>query len=158
MSESPAPKPEMAPRELLECMLGHLGFIFQVEEIQRGEHLILNIQTRDPRKLIGRDGHVLEEMQYLLNRLISGKDDHASRVMIDVEGYRQKEQQQLIERARALSDRVIHEKESQMLPPMNAFERFLIHQEFKDHPQIKSRSIETQGKLKQISLELRKTS
>ncbi|MES2308721.1 MAG: R3H domain-containing nucleic acid-binding protein [Verrucomicrobiota bacterium] len=155
MSLSIPHNPEMSPRELLECMLGHLGFIFQVEEIQRGEHLILNIQTRDSRKLIGRDGHVLEEMQYLLNRLISGKDDHSSRVMIDVEGYRQKEQQLLIERAKALAERALKEQETQMLPSMNAFERFLVHQEFKDHPQIKSRSIETQGKLKQIALELR---
>lgn len=144
----------MNPRELLECMLGHLGFIFQIEEIQRGEHLILNIQTRDPRRLIGRDGHVLEEMQYLLNRLISGKDDHTSRVMLDVEGYRQKEQLHLIEKARSLAERVIKENTSQILPPMNAFERFLVHQEFKDHPKIKSRSIEAQGKLKQISLDL----
>ncbi len=145
----------MTPRELLECMLGHLGFIFQVEEIQRGEHLILNIQTRDPRRLIGRDGHVLEEMQYLLNRLISGNDDHASRVMLDVEGYRQKEQEHLIERARALADKVLQENSPQTLPPMNAFERFLIHQEFKDHSHIKSRSLEAQGKLKQITLEPR---
>ncbi len=151
---TPAPTPsQMSPRELLECLLGHLGFIFQIEEIQRGEHLILNILTRDPRRLIGRDGHVLEELQYLLNRLISGKDDHTSRIMIDVEGYRQKEQQHLIERAQALAEKAIKENSSQTLPPMNAFERFLIHQEFKDHPKIKSRSLEAQGKLKQISLD-----
>lgn len=157
MSENSPSLPALTPRELLECMLGHLGFAFQITETQRGDHLVLNIETRDSRKLIGRDGHVLEEMQYLLNRLISGKEETNSRVMIDVEGYRQKEQENLIQHAQSLAVKTIQTKEPQTLPPMNAFERYLIHQEFKDHPEIKTRSVETQSKLKQIVLDLRKS-
>lgn len=153
-----APTPTtVSPRELLECLLGHLGFVFQITEIRQGDHLVLNIQTRDARKLIGRDGQVLEEMQYLLNRLLSGKEESNSRVMIDVEGYRQKEQELLLSRVRAVAQKVIQDKTPQLLDEMNAFERYLIHQEFKDHPEIKTRSVETQSKLKQISLEPRKS-
>ncbi len=148
---------ELSPRETLECILGHLGFVFQVEESRHGETITLNISTREPRRLIGRDGHVLEDLQYLLNRLVSGSEEHAPRVIIDVEGYRLKEQNQFIERVRAMGERVTKSGKAETLDPMNSFDRFLVHQEFKDHPTVKSRSLEGEGRLKAIILEPRQT-
>ncbi len=49
-------------RETLELMLGHLGLVFEVEEIEQAGRLVLNIHTREAARLIGRDGHTLEDL------------------------------------------------------------------------------------------------
>ncbi len=38
----PDPGPNLTPRETLELMLGHLGFVFEIEETQNDEHPVLN--------------------------------------------------------------------------------------------------------------------
>ncbi len=152
---------DLSPRELLELMLGHLGFVFELEETQQEEHTALNIRTRDPGRLIGRDGHTLEDLQYLVNRLMNhadqgemGSPSHYPRVIIDVEGYRQKEQQEFLNGIRDRANRVKRTGTPDQLPPMNAYERWTIHQAFKDDPDVRTRSVQSPGsKLKYIVLE-----
>ncbi len=57
------PDPSLTPRETLELLLGHLGFVFEVEETHEGDHLVLNIRTRDPARLVGREGRTLDDLQ-----------------------------------------------------------------------------------------------
>lgn len=159
----PGTTSDLSPRELLELMLGHLGFVFEIEENQQDDHLVLNIRTRDPGRLIGRDGHTLEDLQYLVNRLFNQVDPAETpgagqhpRLIVDVEGYRQKEQQDFLDGIRERVARVKRTGEPDKLPPMNAYERWTVHQAFKDDPDIRTRSIQPPGsKLKYIVLEPR---
>jgi spoIIIJ-associated protein len=57
-----------AARETLENMLGHLGFAFTLEEEKRGEDQVLHVRMQNPARLIGREGEVLDDLQFLLNR------------------------------------------------------------------------------------------
>jgi predicted RNA-binding protein Jag len=43
-------------RETLELMLGHLGLVFEVEELEPAGRHVLNIHSREAGRLIGRDG------------------------------------------------------------------------------------------------------
>jgi spoIIIJ-associated protein len=149
--------PHLTPRETLELMLGHLGFVFEIEETQHGDHLLLNIHTRDPGRLIGRDGRTLDDLQYLLNRMIDrGDDESAPRVIVDVEGHREKEQLDFLAAVRERAERVRRSGTPETLPPMNAYERWTIHQAFKDDPDLRTRSIQGDGpRHKQIVIELR---
>ena len=154
--------PDLTPRELLELLLGHLGFVFEIEETQQEEHQVLNIRTRDPGRLIGRDGHTLEDLQYLVNRLLNHPESpevsspHHPRLIIDVEGYRQKEQQEFLNSILDRAARVKRTGEPDKLPPMNAYERWTIHQAFKEDPDVRTRSVQAEGsKLKYIVLEPR---
>ena len=140
------------PREILELMLGHLGLVFEVEEIEQGGRLVLNIHTREAGRLIGRDGHALEDLQYLLNRILNRGEEGASNVIIDVEGYRQKEKQDFLGRVRELADQVRQTGRPIVLAPMNSFDRRLVHQAFAEDPEIMTRSEEGPGRLKQITL------
>ena len=64
----------MTPKELLDTMLGYLGFVVQIEEMKNeGGNLTLQIYTEESRRLIGRDGETLEAIQFLLNRLLQAK-------------------------------------------------------------------------------------
>jgi len=138
-------------RETLEMMLGHLGLVFEVEEGEPGRN-VLNIHSREAGRLIGRDGHVLEDLQYLLNRILNRSEEGAPNVIIDVEGYRQKEKQDFLGRVRELADQVRRTGRPLVLAPMNSFDRRLVHQAFVDDPDIVTRSEESSARLKQITL------
>jgi spoIIIJ-associated protein len=142
-------------RETLELMLGHLGLVFEVEEIEQGGRSVLNIRARDAGRLIGRDGHTLEDLQYLLNRILNRHDETAAGVIVDVEGYRQKEKQDFIGRIRELAEQVRRSGRPIVLAPMNSFDRRLVHQAFADDPEIVTQSEEGTARLKQITLALR---
>ncbi len=139
-------------RETLEMMLGHLGLVFEVDEIQQGARCVLQVRTREAGRLIGRDGHTLEDLQYLLNRILNRHDESAAGVIIDVEGYRQKESQDFLGRIRELAEGVRRTGEPFVLAPMNSFDRRLVHQAFADDPDIVTRSEEGTARLKQITL------
>src|SRR5439155_11650025 len=68
-------KTMMTPKDLLDTMLGYLGFVVQIEETtNEGGNPTLQIYTEESRRLIGRDGETLEAIQFLLNRLLQAKD------------------------------------------------------------------------------------
>jgi predicted RNA-binding protein Jag len=57
--------PKMTPKELLDTMLGYLGFVVEIAEMQgEGENLTLQIYTEESRRLIGRNGEMLEAIQF----------------------------------------------------------------------------------------------
>ena len=72
----------MTPKDLLDTMLGYLGFVLQIEETKNeGGNLVLQIYTEESRRLIGRDGETLEAIQFLLNRLLQAKDKDAEKIL-----------------------------------------------------------------------------
>jgi spoIIIJ-associated protein len=116
---------------------------------------VLNIHTREAGRLIGRDGQALEDLQYLLNRILNRNDESAPNVIVDVEGYRQKEKQDFLGRVRELADQVRRTGRPIALAPMNSFDRRLVHQAFAEDPEIATQSEEGTARLKQITLVLR---
>ncbi len=142
-------------RETLELMLGHLGLVFEVEEMEPAGRHVLNVHSREANRLIGRDGQVLEDLQYLLNRILNRGEEGVANVIVDVEGYRQKEKQDFLGRIRELADQVRQTGHPIVLAPMNSFDRRLVHQAFVDDPEIATQSEESTARLKQITLALR---
>ncbi len=61
--------------------------------------------------------------------------------MIDVQGYRARREQQLRQIARRMADQAIHTGRRQVLEPMSASERRLIHLELRDDPRVETESI-----------------
>jgi spoIIIJ-associated protein len=142
-------------REVLELMLGHLGLVFEVEEMEPAGRHVLNIHSRESGRLIGRDGQVLEDLQYLLNRILNRAEEGAANVIVDVDGYRQKEKQDFLGRVREMAEEVRRTGRPLVLAPMNSFDRRLVHQAFVDDPEIATQSEEGGARLKQITLLLR---
>ena len=145
-------------RETLELMLGHLGLVFEVEEMEPAGRHVLNVHSREAGRLIGRDGQVLDDLQYLLNRILNRTEEGASSVIVDIEGYRQKEKQDFLGRIRELAEEVRRTGRPMVLAPMNSFDRRLVHQAFAEDPEIATHSEEGSTRLKQITLALRSSS
>ena len=100
---------EAAPsgaREILENMLGHLGFAFSLEEEKRGEDSVLHVRMQNPARLIGREGEVIDDLQFLLNRMMVRGEEPAARVIVDVENFRKEQEAGLLGGIRELVERV----------------------------------------------------
>jgi len=142
----------MNAKETLVQMLKHLGFDATVSEENYDDMLLLDIQTEDPGRLIGRQGQTLSELQYLLNRILHKGDDSVPRVMLDVGGYRRQARDQLAKRAVELADKVRRFGDIMELEPMNAYERRIVHQALKTDPDIETHSVEVDGSDKKVIL------
>lgn len=143
----------MTPKELLDTMLGYLGFVVEIEETQsEGGNHTLQIYTEESARVIGRDGETLEAIQFLLNRLIQAKDREAPKVIVDCEHYRSMREDKIVQRVRDLAERVRISGRSLQLEPMNSYERRIVHNAFKDDPDVATWSPNDSARIKQITL------
>ncbi len=147
----------MTPKELLDTLLGYLGFVVQIEETRNeGGNLTLQIYTEESARLIGHEGETLEATQFLLNRLIQAKDREADKVIVDCEMYRSMREDRIVQRVRELAERVRNSGRSLQLEPMNSYERRIVHNAFKDDPEVATWSPNDSARIKQITLLKRK--
>src|SRR5258708_8252250 len=78
----------MDAREILDTMLGHLGFVVDIQEIETETGKQLQVFTAENEALIGPHGETLEDLQFLLNRILQSQDRNAPRVQVDVGHWR----------------------------------------------------------------------
>ncbi len=145
------------PLELLDTMLGHLGYAFDIQE-STGEDgtVTLQVYTAESERLIGPEGETLEDLQFLLNRLLQAKDRHAPRVIVDVEHHRTMRQDAFLRDIRALAEQVRQTGRPVQLEPMNSYDRRIVHGAFKDDPEIVTSSPPDDARLKRITLARRR--
>ena len=143
------------PRETLDTMLGLLGFVCEIKEIAADHGLTLQVYTADKERLIGRNGVLLEDIQFLLNRVIQAHDKTAPRVQVDIEHWREMKDDSLAQRVRQIAEIVRKTGRAYQLEPMNAYERRIVHNAFKDDPEIASSSPPDDTRIKRITLRKR---
>ena len=96
--------------------------------------ILVDITGNDLSILIGRRAKTLNALQYI-TRLILGKElEHGIPLSIDVEGYRERREQQVRQLARRVADQVADTKREQALEPMPPNERRFAHLELQDEP------------------------
>jgi spoIIIJ-associated protein len=144
--------PTIEPKAALEEMLRHLGFAVTVTESTLEDQILLDIQTDDPGRLIGRAGQTLSDLQFLLNRLVFKNDSRIPRVVLDVGGYRQQARELLTSRAKEAAEKVRRRGEIAEMEPLNAYDRYIVHQALKDDPDIETHSVEVDGSEKKVIL------
>jgi spoIIIJ-associated protein len=139
-------------KDILDTMLGYLGFITEIDEEQREGFLLLQVHTPEKERLIGRHGEILEDVQFLLNRIIQARHPDQPRVQIDIEYYREMREDAIVLRARQIADLVKKTGRPFHLDPMNSYDRRIIHNAFKDDPDIVTWSPPDESRIKRITL------
>ena len=109
------------------------------EEGQRP--VLVDIHGDDLNVLIGRRAEILNAMQYIVNLIVSKQVAHWVQVVVDVEGYRTRRERQLRQMANRMADQAIKTGRRQVLEPMPASERRVVHLELRDHPKVATQSI-----------------
>jgi spoIIIJ-associated protein len=103
--------------------------------------VMVDIHGDDLGVLIGRRAEILNAMQYIVNLIVSKQVEHWVQVVVDVEGYRARRERQLRQMANRMADQAIKTGRRQVLEPMPASERRVIHLELRDHPRVSTQSI-----------------
>ncbi len=143
------------PKETLDTLLGYLDFVCEIEEESSEAGLVLQVHTQDAQHLLGMHGEGLEQIQFLLNRLLQSEDRDAPRVQVDIEHYRDMRRDELVHRARVAADSVRATGQPFQLEPMNSYQRRLVHDAFKDDPEVMTWSPSDAERIKRITLKRR---
>lgn len=133
------------PKAILEQLLQTLGFEGGVNQQDVEGQILLDIQTSDPGRLIGRQGQTLSELQYITNRLIFKQDPESPKVTLDVGNYRSQQREALVKKAKEAAEKVHRWGDIVELEPLNAFDRRIVHNALKDDPLIETHSVEVEG-------------
>ena len=133
------------PKEIVEKLLGSLGFPATVEEKNFDGEITLDVKTDDSGRLIGRQGQTLADLQYLTNRILFQQDQSSPKVTVDVGGYRTQAREALVKKAKDAAEKVRRWGDAVELEPMGSFDRRIVHQAIKDDPDVESQSVEVDG-------------
>ena len=132
--------------ETISKLLYHLNLQAQVsahsEESERDDRQTVHVDVRgdDLSILIGRRSETLNAFQYIASLMVGKQMQQWVHLIVDVEGFRSRREKQLRQMARRLAEQVIKSGRRQVLEPMPASERRLIHLELREHPAVMTES------------------
>jgi len=101
----------------------------------------VDIRGNDLSILIGRQAETLNALQYIANLIVGKEMGQPVTLVLDVEGYRQRREQQIRQLARRIAEQAINTQRRQVLEPMPANERRIIHIELRDNPLVSTESV-----------------
>lgn len=100
----------------------------------------VDIRGNDLSVLIGRRSETLSAFQYVASLIVGKQTEQFIQLIVDVEGYRDRREKQLIQMAKRMADQVTKSGRRQTLEPMPSSERRVIHIALRDHPAVKTES------------------
>ncbi len=113
----------------------------EVDMKEDDSSILLDIKGNDMGVLIGRRGETLDSLQYL-SSLVANKDsEEYKRIVVDIENYRMKREETLINLANRLAEKVVKYKKNVTLEPMNPYERRVIHSTLQNNRYVDTYSI-----------------
>ncbi|OIQ11332.1 hypothetical protein MTCOM_25580 [Moorella thermoacetica] len=128
--------PEKVINDFLSKVLADMQIEAGIEIRPRDGYYFVSFHGKDLGILIGRRGETLDALQYLTNLAVNRILQNKIRIILDVEGYRKRREQTLINLARRLSNRVKETGNRIVLEPMNPQERRVIHTALQNDSQI----------------------
>jgi spoIIIJ-associated protein len=101
---------------------------------------VIDIQGDDSGLLIGRRGETLRSMQFLVNLMVNKDAANPTRIVLDVEKYKERRYKALEEMALKVADKVAATGRPITLEPMAPAERRVVHLALADHPRVTTES------------------
>ncbi len=122
--------------EIIQKILSYLDLTGEIEKEQDGDVLRLNIIGGDMGILIGKKGQTLDALQFLLSLIYNKKKKDKAKIILDIEGYRQRRERSLKDMAIKLAEKVKYDRKNITLDPMMPNERRIIHLTLQNHPDV----------------------
>jgi spoIIIJ-associated protein len=143
-SEDEAEQPEevtkeaklQAARELMEGLLNAMGLEDARVDVQRAEAgpsddevppLVIDVSGPGTDILIGKDGEILNILQYITRLLVGRRMKGWVHVVVDVQGYKSKRANRIRDLARRMADQASDTQRTVILQPMPPHERRVVH-------------------------------
>ena len=93
--------------------------------------------------LIGHRGQTLDSLQYLIARFLNDDKEEWLKVVVDIDNYRDRREDNLRSLAERLASQVVRTQRNFKTEPLTAPERRVIHMTLKEHPDVTTFSIGT---------------
>jgi len=103
--------------------------------------LVVDISGEDLSILIGSQAETLNALQYIANLIVGKELGRSAPLIVDVEGFRKRRAQELGRLARSMANQAVQSGRRQVLEPMPAYERRLVHIALRDYPGVTTESI-----------------
>lgn len=133
--EEPVATPEHADtlKALFEDLLELADLDVDITDTStNGRYVNFEVDGDDVRFLIGRQGEVLNAVQYLLNVISARQIGEGIRVTLEGGNFRKKREKQLTKLARDVAKEVARRGEEAVLTALPAFERRIVHKVLSD--------------------------
>jgi spoIIIJ-associated protein len=141
--------PEEYGKRFLAEVAALYGINIRVETQTQNDRVIFSMETADEEVLTGQDGEVLEALQHLVKLAIAKKYKENLKLLLDVNGFRERRQKTIAVMAKRLADKARKEGRPIKTKPLNPFERRIIHTLFKNNNHISTYS-EGEGHTKKV--------
>jgi spoIIIJ-associated protein len=103
--------------------------------------IFVDVRGDDLSILIGRRAETLNALQYISGLIVSKELGRSISLVVDVEGYRTRREGQLRQLARRMADQAVKTGRRQVLEPMPANERRIIHIELRQNEGVTTESM-----------------
>lgn len=143
--------------KILDTMLGHLGIPAKIETQESDDGPCLQIHSSESDLIIGKDGDRLDDIQYLVNRILARQQSDAPRIKVDCEHYRAMREDEMTKEVREIAERVKESGQAHQMRPLNAYYRRLVHNALVDEQDIVTSSPKSNDRLKRITISKKET-
>lgn len=144
--------PVESATKILDTMLGHLGLAATIEVQETEDGPCLQIHSTDSQAIIGRDGDRLDDLQYLVNRILRRQIPQADRIKVDCEHFRDMREDQMAQEIKEIALRVKTTGKPHQMRPLNAYYRRMVHHILAGETGIETHSPAGDDRLKQITI------
>lgn len=143
-------------KDLAKKLLSELGIDVKLE-ISEGEDksLLVQLETEEPGIIIGFHGETLSSIQLILGMMAYRQIGEWTRVLVNVNDYRERRQESLEKIALSAAERAKASGEPQDLSPMNSGERRIIHLILASDSEVETES-EGEGWQRHVVIRLKK--
>jgi spoIIIJ-associated protein len=136
-------------RKSLEGILNHMGVESTVEVKRIEDRIILSVDGDNSGLLIGKKGATLDALQFVVNKIVNKGRTEKYRVIVDIEDYRQRRHQSLIDLAHRMADKARRTKRPVTISQLSAHDRRVVHLALQEKHGLKTRS-RGEGPLKNV--------
>ncbi|MBP7330748.1 MAG: R3H domain protein [Firmicutes bacterium ADurb.Bin373] len=112
---------------LLKSIFQTMDLDIKINISENDKTMFINLEGTDLGILIGRRGETLDALQYLLNLAVNKNQEIRKKIIIDIEGYRDRREKTLQRLAIKLADKARQRGRNVVLEPMSSQERRIIH-------------------------------
>jgi spoIIIJ-associated protein len=97
----------------------------------------------------------MDDLQYLVNRILTSQNPPGARIIVDVQHYRSMRDDALVAKVRQLASAVRASGRPMQTAPLNSYDRRIVHNAFKDDPELVTWSPPDDARVKRITIRKR---
>ena len=120
--------------------------------LRSDEGRALQILSADGKFIIGKNGERLDDLQYLVNRILQKKMEDPPRIRVDCDHFRVRQEEDLEKTARDLAARAKSTGKPMRMRPLNAYHRRIVHNALVDDDEVTTHSPKCDDRMKRIEI------